>query len=452
MARRLRLSDRRRFIQQTAVAGMGFWVAAGTTRGESRSANEKLNVAVIGCGGKGASDTDGCAGENIVALCDVDEQRAGKTFEKYPQAARYKDFRKMLEQRKDIDAVVVSTPDHTHAAASIMAMKLGKHVYCQKPLTRTVYEARRMREVAAESKVATQMGNQGTAEAGLRRAVELVQGGVIGPVREVHVWTNRPIWPQGIPSPLAAQVVPKHLDWDLWLGPAPRRPYNEGYVPFKWRGWWDFGTGALGDMACHTANMAFMALKLGAPSRIKATALDPVSPESPPRASTIEFDFPARDRMPPVKFTWYDGKYEKTVDDQRVEVKNLPSEKLVRNLTLTDSGSLLIGEQGVLFSPNDYGAAFKLIYDNDIQSITSPEKSLPASPGHYKEWIQACKGGPPAMSNFEYAARLTEAILLGNVALRVGKAIHWDADRLTCKDCPEAQQYIQPEYRQGWSI
>lgn len=441
-------NHRRDFLKQAGLAGVGFWVAGTSRADESKSANEKLNIAVIGAGGKGASDTDGCAGENIVALCDVDEKTAGKTFEKYPNAQRFQDFRKMLEERKDIDAVVVATPDHTHAPASIMAMKLGKHVYCQKPLTHSVYEARLMRETAAKQKVATQMGNQGTSNDGLRKAVEVIQSGAIGKVTEAHVWTNRPIWPQGIPRPTDAPPVPDTLNWDLWLGPAPYRPYNPAYVPFKWRGWWDFGTGALGDMACHTANMAFMALKLGYPTSIEAESPE-VSPEGPPKWSTIRFEFPAREGMPAVKFTWYDGK--KPGEDGK-EVANGPAPELLMGQKLSGSGSLLIGDKGMLFSPNDYGAEFKLLPEADFASYKAHDPWLPRSPGHYIEWIRACKGGEPAMSNFSYAGLLTEAILLGNVALRAGKKLEWDGPNMKATNCPEAAQFVRREYREGWTL
>ncbi len=262
--------SRRRFIKYSSVA-LGATAVSGPYLLRGQSLNNKLNIAVIGAGGKGSSDTDHCATENIVALCDVDRKTLESRKQKYPEAKLYRDFRKMLEEMKNIDAVIVSTPDHVHATASIMAMKLGKHVYCQKPLTQSVYEARLMRKVAAEKKVITQMGNQGSSESGLRRAVEVIQAGIIGPVRQVHVWSNRPIWPQGLNRPAKTDPVPDFLDWDLWLGPAQLRPYvADTYHPFKWRGWQDFGTGALGDMACHTANMPFRALKLGYPTQVEA--------------------------------------------------------------------------------------------------------------------------------------------------------------------------------------
>jgi len=384
----------------------------------------------------------------------------------------------MLEQMdKPIDAVTVSTPDHTHAFAAVMAMKMGKHVYCQKPLTHTVYEARVMRETATKYKVATQMGNQGTADSGLREAVEVIRSGAIGPAREVHVWTNRPVWPQApevTARPNYSDEVPPHVHWDLFLGPAPVRPfvdsYRDGakaeknetkkkkadrrshvYHPFCWRGWWDFGTGALGDMACHTANMAFMALKLGHPTSIVAEN-DPVNPETYPGWAKITFEFPAREGMPPVKFVWYEGKRDGT--------KLLPIPELLHGQTPSDSGSLIVGEKGTLYSPNDYGAAYKLFPEKDFAGFKPPEKVLPRHEGgsgknddnQKKEWVAACKGGRPALSNFDYAAMLTETILLGNVAMRVGKKLEWDGPNLRVTNAPEVAQYIKPEYRAGWSL
>jgi predicted dehydrogenase len=430
-----RPTSRREFFERSALAGVGFWIGTSALPARSQSANDKLNIGVIGAGGKGASDTDACSGENIVALCDVDEHNAAETYKKYPKATKYHDFRKMLEKEK-LDAVVVSTPDHMHAPASIMAMRMGKHVYTQKPLTHDVWEARRMREVAKEEKVATQMGNQGTSNSGLREACEVVQAGGIGPVSEVHVWTNRPIWPQGIGRPSEAKPVPSHVKWDLWLGVAPERPYHDAYCPFKWRGWWDFGTGALGDMACHTANMPFMALKLEYPTAIEAESSE-VNAETYPSWSKIRFDFPARGDMPPVKFWWYDG-------------GKTPSRDLVGGRELSDSGCLLFGGKGVLFSPNDYGARFDLLPADKFEGYQKPPKTIPRSPGHYEEWIRAAKGGEPAMSSFDYAALLTETILLGNIALRVGKKVEWDGPKMRSTNCPEANNYVRREYRKGW--
>ncbi len=467
MSRRI---DRRGFLGTSALAGVGFWVAGRSAQAEGKSPNDRLNVACIGVGGKGSSDTDQVANHtNIVALCDADENTLNQKAEKFSQAKKYTDYRKLFDEMgKQIDAVTVSTPDHNHAAASLMAMRLGKHVYCQKPLTHSVYEARQMRETAKKYRVATQMGNQGTAEDGLRHAVESIRAGVIGPVHEVHVWTNRPIWPQGAEAILKTQAggaaalaalhgqslsnlprptPPKHLNWDAWLGPAPERPYDPIYHPFSWRGWWDFGTGALGDMACHTANMAFMALKLGYPTTIAAESGE-INSETYPMWAKITFEFPARGDMPPVKLVWYEGSNK----GKRV----LPPAELSHGEKVSDSGSLLVGDKGVLFSPNDYGASYTLLPKKDFEGYKAPEPTLPRNgkgdDGMKTEWIAAIKGGPPAMSNFDYAGMLTETILLGNVAMRVGKKLEWDGENLKAKNCPEADKYIKPEFRKGWDV
>lgn len=438
-------TTRRDFLKQSTALGTAFWVTGAPAWADSKSPVERLNFACIGVEGKGSSDTDD-AGHfgNIVALCDVDERRLSKKATRFPKAKKFTDYREMLtELEKDIDAVTVSTPDHSHAPASVMAMKLGKHCFCQKPLTWSVHEARVMRETAAKYNVATQMGNQGTAENGLREAVEVVRSGAIGPVREVHIWTNRPVWPQGIGRPEGALPVPDYLHWDLFLGPAPERPYNAGYHPFNWRGWIDFGTGALGDMACHTANMAVMALDLFDPQTIEAE-VDGDSPgfqqgETYPKWSVITFEFGPRGDLPACKMVWYDG-------------GKRPPQELVYGEKMPSSGSLLVGEKGTLYSPNDYGARYLLLPKEKFAEYKAPEPSLPRSPGHFEEFAIACAGGAPAMSNFDYAGRLTETILLGNVAMRAGKKIEWDAKAMKCKNAPEADQFLKREYREGWSL
>ncbi len=306
--------SRRTLIKQTAAVGLFTFVPKSVFGGPNQSsANDKLNIACIGIGGKGRSDASAVSSQNIVALCDVDDRCAARTFEMFPKAKRYRDFRQMLEKQKDIDAVVIATPDHTHALIALTAMKMGKHVYCQKPLTHTVEETRLMRKAAAEMKVATQMGNQGQASEQTRLIQEFIADGAIGPVRQVHVWTDRPMngafdvyWPQGVDRPTDTPATPDYLDWDLWLGPAPQRPYNPAYHPFKWRGWWDFGTGALGDIGCHAMDPVFRALKLGYPLSVQACCTR-VNTESYPVASMVTYEFPARGKMPPVTITWYDG-------------------------------------------------------------------------------------------------------------------------------------------------
>jgi len=434
---------RRRFLYSSSLLTTGvflptsrLWAADGARR---VSPNEKLNLASIGAAGQGATDTDGCATENIVALCDVDANRLAARGAKYPNAKRYQDYRKMLEEMKEIDGVIVSTPDHHHAFAAVMAMKLGKHVYCQKPMAHSIWEARLMRQVAAKQKVVTQMGNQGHSYDSTRRVVELVQAGVLGAVREVHVWTDRPIWPQGIVRPTTSAPVPAHLDWEMWLGPAPARPYHPDYAPFKWRGWWDFGTGALGDMACHNADAAFWALKLDAPTSIEAQSSE-VNNETCPKWSIIRYEFPARGSLPPVTLTWYDG-------------GKKPSRDLVDGAELPLNGTILVGSKAKIafrdWNPN----GFRLLPEEQFKDFKGPEETLPRAPkGPYQEWIAACKGGPMCQSNFEYAARLTETVLLGNVAVRAGKKLEWNAAKMKATNCPEADPYIHREYRKGWKL
>jgi predicted dehydrogenase len=471
--------SRRRFLYYSALAaGATTLAGCGTARPRRVSPNAKLNIGVVGVGGKGASDTNACASENIVALCDVDEKMAAGPRAKYPNARFYRDFRKMLEREKSLDAVVVSTPDHMHATVAAMAIRMGKHVYVQKPLTQTIYEARVLRQLAKEHKVATQMGNQGSAEDGLRRAVEVIQAGLIGQVRQVHVWTNRPIWPQGMDRPAGEDPVPPTLDWDIWLGPAPWRPFKaewpEGqqpgpgrsgrrprksvYLPFVWRGWQDFGTGALGDMACHTANMPFRALKLGYPTEVEAEASG-INKESYPESSKIRFEFPAREALPPLTFWWYDGG-RKPVPELTADIQEMLDK-------VPDSGCLLIGDKGELFSGQDYGARFsvklkgekELSDGNNHEAVKAVPQTTPRNAfegggdlRHHLEWIAACKGGPVPYSDFDIAAYLTEIILLGCVALRVGKKLEWDGPNMVAKNAPEAAQFIRREPRQGWNL
>jgi predicted dehydrogenase len=348
---------------------------------------------------------------------------------------------------ESIDAVTVSTPDHTHAPAAVMAMRMGKHCFCQKPLTHSIFEARTMADVAREKKVVTQMGNQGTAERALRKSAAVIKKGVLGKVTEVHVWTNRPIWAQGGDRPKPAKV-PTHVKWDLWLGPAPYRPYADGYHPFAWRGWWDFGTGALGDMACHTANLPFMALKLGHPTSIVAEAGD-VNPETCPSYAIIQFEFPARGNMPPLKFTWYEGR-------KNGELVRPPTE-LLQGQKASASASLLVGEKGTLYSPDDYGARYVLLPQKEFEGYQGPPETLPRNgkgdDGMKAEWVAAIRGGPPAMSNFNYAALLTETILLGNVAIKAnGKKLLWDGPSLRITNDAAANQHLKREYRRGWEL
>ena len=438
-------TTRREFIKRSALAGATIWASGRIAEAGGTPPSERLNIGIIGAGGKGRSDTAKAAKtekgwlNNIVAICEVDSERGAETLKKFPDAKRYYDYRKMLETEKSLDAVTVSTPDHNHAPAGIMAMRLGKHLYCQKPLTHSVAEARLMRQVANETGVATQMGNQGTAGDGLRRGVEVIQGGAIGQVSEVHVWTDRPIWEQGKEERPETKPVPGHVKWDEWLGPAPWRPFADGYLPFDWRGWWDFGTGALGDMACHTANLPFLALKLEYPTSIEAVS-SRVTEEQPPNAAIITFQFPARGDLPPVKFVWYDGGM-------------LPPRGIGPGSEMPESGSLMIGSEGMMLSEGDYGQEWGLFPEKKFADFKGPAETLPRISGHHHhEWIAACKGGPKAMSNFDYAALLTETILLGNLAVRTGQRLEWDGPNMKATNCPEAMQYVKREYRKGWTV
>lgn len=464
---------RRHFIFLTSLAAGGA-ALAGCARARPRriSPNEKLNIGVVGAAGKGASDTDHCASENIVALCDVDEAYAAGQIKKYPKARFYRDWRKMLEQEKSLDAVIISAPDHLHGVVAAAAIRMGKHVYCQKPLTQTVYEARLLRRLARQYRVVTQMGNQGSAEDGLRRAVECIQAGLLGQVREVHVWSNRPIWPQGMGRPPGEDPVPPTLDWDLWLGPAPWRPYKRDvYHPFNWRGWQDFGTGALGDMACHTANMPFRALKLGYPTEVEAWSSG-MNRETFPLKSRVRFQFPAREGLAPVTFWWYDGGNPLKDNPYRHDGNNKPPREVTADVeammgTVPGSGCILVGDKGVLFSPDDYGARFfvKLRGDKEMvdgqrhEAVRAIPQTIERNPfqgdadkRQHLEWIAACKGSGRCYSDFEISAYLTEIILLGCVALQVGKRLEWDGPNMRAKNAPEAAQYIRRPYRKGWEI
>jgi predicted dehydrogenase len=459
--------NRRNFLG-TSAAGLGYFFTApaySATR-LGRKPNETLQFAGIGVGGKGSSDIDQAAalGE-VVALCDVDEGHLAPKTRKWSGAKVYYDFRKLYDEMgKHIDAVTVSTPDHTHALASLIGIRMGKHVYCQKPLTHTVFECRVLKEAAQKYKVCTQMGNQGSTENGVRRAVELIQGGIIGPVTEVHVWTNRPIWPQApkvVARPEKADAWPSSVHWDEFIGGAPLRPYAKDsgefkcYHPFNWRGWWDYGTGAIGDMACHTANMAFRGLKLAYPTTVSAEN-DEVNPETYPGWARITMTFPAREGMPPVKLVWYEGRKDGklVLPDESITSKFLKDGE-----RLPTSGSFLIGEKGVLYSPNDYGAQFRLHPTSLAEGVnTSTPEKLPVNnksdQGQKNEWVEAIKANKPeiAYSNFDFASLLTEAFLLGNVAIKTGKKLEWDGPNLKVTNVPEANALIQTEYRRGWEV
>ena len=441
--------SRRKFLGSAAASAALFTVVPRHVLGGVgyTAPSDKLNIACIGVGGKGTSDVNSVSGENLVALCDVHEGHAAGTFKRYPDVKKYNDFRKMLEENPEIDAVTVSTPDHTHAVAAMMAIKMGKHVYCQKPLTHTVFEARALAEAAREHKVATQMGNQGHASEETRRICEFIWSGAIGPVREVHVWTDRPsrglfneYWPQGVGRPEDTPPVPEDLKWDLWLGPAPERPYHPAYAPFRWRGWWDFGTGALGDIGCHALDPVFRALKLTAPLTVQATSTR-VNKETYPLASMVEFRFGARDEMPPVAVTWYDG-----------GLKPPRPAELDPGIEMGSGGTLYVGDEGMMLG-------LMILPESRRLEFEPPPRTIPRSIGHYKEWIEACKGGEPAGSNFDISGPLTEAVLLGNIALRTEvreqltkQVLQWDPEKLEFTNLPEANRFIRREYREGWVL
>jgi len=432
---------RRTFVSTTAASAFAFTFLPRHVFG----ANSRVNVAGIGVGGKGAGDIADAAkeGANIVALCDVDEDRASGTFKKFPDAKRFNDFRVMLEKQKDIDAVMVSTPDHCHAAAALMAMKLGKHVYCQKPLSHSVHEARLMAEAAKKYKVVTQMGNQAHAGEPIRRAVELVRAGIIGHVTEAHIWTNRPIWPQGQTRPVESTSAPASLDWDLWLGPAPERPYSPAYVPFKWRGWWDFGTGALGDMACHIMDMPYWALELAAPTSVEAES-GGATKESPPNWSTITYQFPKRGSLPPVKLVWYDGKKDGK--------QNSPSDALWEGAERDKYECILVGEKG-RFLFNRGNTNWLVLPGTATDGFKEPDQTVPRTKNEDYEWLAAIKGeGHAPLMRFELSGPFSETVLLGNLAVRTGKKIQWDAAKLKAINAPEADQFIRREYRKGWEV
>jgi predicted dehydrogenase len=474
-------TNRRRFLQ-TGAAGLGYLYAGPAySVAQTAGSNDRLKVAGIGVGGKGDGDINQAGSlMEVVAVCDVDDGSVANKIKRYPRAKGFTDYRKLFNDTsllKNIDAVTVSTPDHHHALASVLAMRAGKHVYCQKPLAHTVAEARLMREAAAKYKVCTQMGNHGTAANGLRRAVELIQDGVIGPVKEVFIWTNRPIWPQApfVTKRPDERPVPAGLHWDEFIGPVAFRPYatyagldlpanllryNRGaYHAFNWRGWWDFGTGAIGDMACHTANMAFMALDLGLPVRVSAEATD-VNPETCPSSAHVTMEFPARGERRPVTVHWYEG--------QIAGKKRVPPAEWVEKATtvtgtkkeLVNSGSILVGEKGFIYSPDDYGAQFFVgpqALAEGVKNTTRPER-LPINnkgdQGQKTEWVEAIKAGKPeaALSHFDRASRLTESFLLGNVAIRSGRSFEYDGETGKIKGDAEAEKYLRVEYRKGWDL
>lgn len=428
------LIHRRLFLKQTVYAATGAFFVSRLGFAGVKSPNEKLNIGIIGVANRGRANLEGVTSENIVALCDIDDHYLAAAAQKFPSAKTYHDFRKMLEQR-DLDAVVVSTADHVHAVATVMALKSGRHVYCEKPLSRTVSEARIAAETARKHKRVTQMGTQIHAGRNYRRVVELIQTGAIGSVREVHNWVNS-IW-SGERKPIETPPVPSHIHWDLWLGPVEPKPYSPAYHPRAWRGFWAFGSGALGDMGCHHMDLPFWALDLRYPLTVQAEG-PAVHPEFAPPWLIVHYEFPARKKMPPVKLTWYNG------DKRPPHLETEPFAK-----SRWGAGTLFVGEKGMLLA--DYNRHL-LLPEKDFADFQRPDPFIPDSIGHHAEWIQACKTGGATTCNFDYSGALTEAVLLGNVAYRCGQKIKWDPKKLRSSQAPEARQFIQHRYRSGWSL
>ena len=441
--------DRRSFLRTSAAAGAATAFSAPNIV-RARNLNEKLNIAMIGTGGRGANNLGRFAAENIVALCDVNERNLNAAAVKHPKARKADDFRKLFDHEKEFDAVVVSTPEHTHAFATLPALQLGKHVYCEKPLTYNIEEARIIRMAARDAKVATQMGTQNHANDNYRRVVELIQSGAIGAVREVHVWHSRAWgWHENeqaardakdrfivVRTPKESNPVPAGLDWDLWLGPAPARPFHNDYFPGpKWYRWWDFGNGTMSDLGSHLVDLPFWALKLEAPLTVEARGPKPHHDIAPASMQAI-YEYGARGELPPVKLSWYQG-----LEKPQIWKDN--------GIPKWDYGHLFIGDKGMLLS--DY-RKHVLLPEEKFADFKGPDPFIPRSPSHFQDWVIACKGGAPTLSNFEYAGLLTEANHLGNVAYRSGKKIQWDTKEMRATNAPDAERYIKREYRKGWKL
>ncbi|MCC6694745.1 MAG: Gfo/Idh/MocA family oxidoreductase [Candidatus Hydrogenedentes bacterium] len=439
--------SRRGFLSRSALAGAAALGVARVAR--AQASVEKLNIAAVGIGGMGSSNLRNLAGENIVALCDVDSTYAAKAFEAFPEAKRYKDYREMLAAQNDIDAVLIATPDHTHAVIAMACMKAGKHVYCQKPLTHDIYESRRLAETAKETGVVTQMGIQGHSGEGIRQVREWIQAGVIGEVREVDAWCSLTYYPWGHAnwsSPLGTRPsetppVPETLDWNLWLGPAPERPYHPCYHPLTWRSWWDFGCGMMGDRGAHTFDPIFWALDLGHPTSVDGSATD-LNSETHPIACIVRYEFPARGAMPPVTLTWYDG-----VRAPRPKELSKDDE-----LGHPEGGTLFKGSEGFL-TCGVYGENPRLLPASRMKEFTPPAPSLPRVQGkHEDDWLNAIKNGTKAGADFSYSGPLTEVCLLGNVAKRMGTKLEWDPVGMKFPNMAEADPFVKTVYREGWSL
>jgi predicted dehydrogenase len=452
------MTSRRDFTKTISIGSVGTLIlgAASCSRDEKQDKkvvwpSDKINLAFVGIAGRGGSNLKGLKDQNMVALCDVDwRENQQKAFDAHPNAKRYKDFRVMLEKQKDIDAVVISTPDHNHAVIATMAIKMGKHVYCEKPLAHSVWEVREITRLAKEYGVQTQMGNQGHSWESIRQFYEHIKAGTIGKVTEVYAWCDRPAgggsvsFPHGIARPTGDFRVPRQLNWDLWLGPALDRPYHPAYLPMKWRGFIDFGCGALGDFGCHTLDPAFWALDLGSPESIIASTsnlLPDVKYDTFPTASLITYKFPARGEQPPVKLTWYDGGLLPLHDDR------------LRGLTFEECGALLIGEKGIIVHGSHGADGFKVIPNDPKQEIVTPPQLIERTKGHHADWVEAIKTGKPASANFNYGGPLTETVLLGTAAsLYRNQEIRWDPQAMKITSVELANALIKPEFRTGWTL
>jgi predicted dehydrogenase len=437
---------RRQMLGSSALAGAGFWLCGNRAKADGNGAdgngasgngpNEKLNIALIGVGGRGRANMHAIAAtqQNIVALCDVDDKTAGKAYDEFPKAKKFYDYRVMLDRMgKEIDAVVISTPDHTHFHPAMMAMGMGKHCYCEKPMAHAVSEVRAMTELATEKKLATQLGMQRHALLNMHRVVELIQAGAIGPVAECHAWVGGD---RGMPAmPTNFPPVPKHLDWDLWQGPVAERKYSPDYVPYKWRFWWDYGTGETGNWGCHILDIPYWALGLRYPAKVAASG-PPVDADRTPKSMATRFEFPANAARPPVVLHWHHSK-----DGPAVLAKH--------KLPHFGSGVLFIGSDGMLLC--DF-SKLKLYPESKFADYQRPAKSIPDSPGFYSEWIDACKGDKPATCNFDYSGPLAETVLLGNMAYRLGQSFDWNAAELKAVGCEKAEALIYPTYRKGWEV
>jgi predicted dehydrogenase len=422
--------------------------------------SDTLRIAAVGVGGMGRRYIQGCASERIVALCDVDHSFAAPVFRKYPEAHVYRDFREMFDkEEKNIDAVIVATPDHNHAVITMRALRAGKHVYCAKPLTHNIFEARQVAAQARASKVATQMSVQTCASDDALSTAELLLSGVLGAIHEVHVWTDHPLYPAGLTRPVDMPAEPYNLDWDLWIGTAQYRPYHPAYHPWIWRSWWDFGSGTVGDMVCHAMHVFFTALELGQPSRVYASRttmrggyfkMHPdgtedlphvmETPETESYSSVISWEFPERQHQPPLAMHWYDG-----------GMRPHRPRELDSETAMPREGLLFVGEKGKMLT-GYYGGKARLLPEMNFRDFQPPPKTLLRSVGHYKEWLQACKGGKPANCNFEFASRMTEVAQLGTLAARAGRLLEWDSGRMTISNDAEANAWVNPPYRKGWSL